>query len=378
MGLMKETTHKTIVALLLCLSVSLLRAHESQGPQPSCPEPGSDSEAAGALKPGSPVDYAGLAFYPSRWKRLGLSTELIPWTGKQVVFLTTTAELDTAVMGRVLSRLDGGWKLYADLTGKSPRLFKHIDGKPTISAVPKGELTCGYGCGYIGATGIEVSAFYRIDYPQIRRAPDAFPHYYFYEMGRNFYTFGDRHSLFVTGYAVFMRYVCMDALKCVDKDRKTRVVIEQAEELYSKSELSYLQAFTNLTGMGEKGNRLKKADGKPLVPSDQPVMYASAMLHLRRLCGGDAWLERFFGELSKCREVKARDREGALRQSFNWLVAASCAARKDLSDVFVDRWKLPLAEKTRKALKEIAWGKGGVDSRTVLDSITPEFLPEKE
>ena len=42
------------------------------------------------------------------------------------------------------------------------------------------------------------------------------PHYYFYEMGRNFYTFGDRHSLFITGYAVFMRYACMDALKCED------------------------------------------------------------------------------------------------------------------------------------------------------------------
>ena len=44
------------------------------------------------------------------------------------------------------------------------------------------------------------------------------PHYVFYEMGRNYYTFGDRHSCFITGFAVFMRYVCMDALKCEDTD----------------------------------------------------------------------------------------------------------------------------------------------------------------
>jgi hypothetical protein len=44
-------------------------------------------------------------------------------------------------------------------------------------------------------------------------------------MGRNFYTFGDRHSCFTTGFAVFMRCVCMDTLGCHDDDRRTREVI---------------------------------------------------------------------------------------------------------------------------------------------------------
>jgi hypothetical protein len=69
------------------------------------------------------------------------------------------------------------------------------------------------------------------------------PHYVFYEMGRNFYTFGDRHSCFITGFAVFMRYVCMDALKCEDTDARTRQVIEGIEPLLSASGLSFLDLF---------------------------------------------------------------------------------------------------------------------------------------
>ena len=56
----------------------------------------------------------------------------------------------------------------------------------------------------------------------VETQPQAMPHYAFYEMGRNFYTFGDRHSCFLTGYAVFMRYVCMGTLECADPDRETR------------------------------------------------------------------------------------------------------------------------------------------------------------
>ena len=112
------------------------------------------------------------------------------------------------------------------------------------------------------------------------------PHYVFYEMGRNYYTFGDRHSCFITGFAVFMRYVCMDALQCEDTDAQTRKVIESVEPRFVASERSYLDLFTMSTGVGEKVSRIKDANGKVIHPSDQPVCYASAMLRLRRENGG--------------------------------------------------------------------------------------------
>jgi hypothetical protein len=238
--------------------------------------------------------------------------------------------------------------------------------------VPAADLTCGYGCGYIGATGIEVAGFYGSDYPLVRKQPEAFPHYYFYEMGRNFYVFGDRHSLFITGFAVFMRYVCMDALKCGDPDEATRKVIERCEQGYADSDLPFLKALTTLGGLGEKDARLKDGAGRAIQPSDQPVMYAAAMLKLRKEHGGDAWVRRFCAHLLKCPEVKPDTQDGALRQSLNWLVAASGAAGKDLSGVFAERWRLPLGKATRKVLQAVDWSRADLDVAGVIRKLPAE------
>lgn len=39
-------------------------------------------------------------------------------------------------MARLLTRLDDGWQLYAELTGRRPTPFKQLDGKPALVAVP--------------------------------------------------------------------------------------------------------------------------------------------------------------------------------------------------------------------------------------------------
>jgi hypothetical protein len=330
-----------------------------------------DSLTPPVLQPGAAVDYSKLAFNPERWEQRGLSTQLVPWFGKQTVFLTTRSNLDYAVMGRFVGRLDAGWQLYADLTGRSPRLFKQLDAKATIAAVPDVNLTCGVGCGLIGATGVEIAAFYDRSYPLMVVHTNAFPQLCFYEIGRNFYTFGERHSLFITGFAVFMRYVCMDTLGCEDPDPRTRETIEQAEELYAKSDMGFLKAFTTLDGLGEKAPRIKGADGKWLHPSDQNVMYASAMLKLRRDCGGNAWVKRFFAELTQCPGIKPDSPDAALRQSTSWLVAASCAARRDLSPLFADRWRLPMSPETRHALAAIAWSNPDTEASRVLKQLPP-------
>jgi len=321
-------------------------------------------------KPGQAVDYRSQAFFPKRWEERKVSTKLFPWQGQQIVFLTTHADLDGKIMNRFLERLDAGWKLYADLVGRSPRPFKQIGGKPIIAAVPDAGLTCGLGCGYIGATGIEVANFYGSDLAVVTKNSKAFPHYYFYEMGRNYYVFGDRHSLFITGYAVFMRYVCMDALGCEDPDARTRKVIEECEERYAASDIPFLKAFTTLDGLDEKAPRLKNKDNRPIHPSDQPVLYAAAMLSLRKQYGGDEWVKRFFAALLKCPEVKPTNNDQALRQALNWLVAASVAARKDLSGIFVERWRLPLDKAARKALAEVDWTRPGLDPAEVIRKVS--------
>jgi hypothetical protein len=323
------------------------------------------------LKPGEPMDYTKLAFQPDAWKKRQLDLNLIPWTGKHVVFLTVGSDFDPELMGKWVSRLDRGWEVYAELTGRKPRPYKQVDGKVSIGAVPGPDLTCGAGCGYVGATGIELAMFYDHNYPQLQSHPNAMPHYVFYEMGRNFYTFGDRHSCFTTGFAVFMRYVCMDALNCEDTDLETRKVIERVEPLLSESGLDFIDLFTTSGGTGEKVNRIKDRDGKVLSPSDQPVRYATAMMRLRRENGGDDWVRKFFRELAKCPEVSPQTKEGALQQGWYWMLAASIAAQKDLSAIFAGEWKLPITDRTRKALAAVDWKK---DDLSIEDftSITPE------
>ena len=348
------TIFRYLLPLLLTLVISHLQA-----------------EDVAPLKPGERFDYSKYAFEPKLWEERGLSLQLTPWTGKNVIFLTTDDTLDPGLMGIWVSRLDAGWQLYAGLTGRMPSPLGQFEGKVTIAAVPGYDLTGGAGCAYIGATGIELAMFYDDNYPELRTHPKAMPHYVFYEMGRNYYTFGDRHSCFITGFAVFMRYVCMDALRCEDTDARTRKVIEGVEPLFSASGLTFLDLFTTSTGVDEKESRIKDGSGKEIDPSDQPVCYASAMLRLRRENGGDGWVKRFFHELAACPKSDPGTKEGALNQSWYWLLCSSVAAQKDLSPVFAGEWKLPIAEDTRAALGRIDWKKKGLTLKDVTETVTP-------
>jgi len=303
---------------------------------------------AAEIKAGKAVDYSKLAFYPDRWKKQGFEMQLHPWAGDEIVFLTISDDLDPKAMTGFVGKLDGGWKTYQEFTGKSPRPARQLDGRAPIAAIPGGGLTCGFGCGFVGATGIEVNGFYNGTYESIKKDPRNTPHVYFYEMGRNFFTFGDKHSAFTTGFAVFMRYVCIDTLELADNDKRTRQVINDAVDGYAKTDMSFLKAFTNAHGLTEKQNRLKHG------PTDQPVLYASAMLKLWKTHGDD-WLKSFFRHIDKAPGASQRSKEGARHQSLSWYFAASLAAGKDLAPTFVNQWRLPLTHEETKALSTVNW-----------------------
>lgn len=288
-------------------------------------------------------------------KAKGQSTLLVPWTGSNVVFLTTPGEYDGRLMARWVRALDGGWALYADLTGRRPEPLKQLEGRATIAAVPDFEFTCGAGCGYLGASGIELAMFYRWNYPALQRNPEAIPHYVFYEMGRNFYTFGDRHSCFTTGFAVFMRYVCMDTLGCHDDDLGTRQVIEQAQGQVKRSGLPFLRMFTNADGLGEEGAAPEECGGRTdstFGPTGHVRVGDAATVARER------WQPLVAPLLPPVAGVSERFREhsrGGRGSSAKLYLAASLAAQRDLSGVFVDDWRLPLSAGARKALAAVDW-----------------------
>ncbi|MFG0254208.1 MAG: calcium-binding protein [Rhodopirellula sp. JB053] len=304
--------------------------------------------------PDEAINYQKMAFYPARWTQQEVSGELYPWKGTEVVLLTTEKELAADTMKVFLGHLDRGWAYYHKITGRTPRPYKTHEGKPTIAAVPNASLTCGLGCGMVGATGIEVGKF-PSDWKEVRQNAQAMPHYYFYEMGRNYYVFGRKHDCFVTGYAVFMRYCCMDELKLIDNDVRTRQAIENAIDAYAESDLDFITAMTHSGSLSEKQQRIRSYRG----PCDQPVMYASAMLRLRRDYGGDEFVQRFYHALHEMPAYGENERgqkpDNAKRQSVIWLLTACRAAKQDLSPMYVDQWRLPLSDEARELIQQTDW-----------------------
>jgi hypothetical protein len=301
------------------------------------------------IKPGKPVDVSQLVMDVGKWQAGNHDFNLVPWEGKNVVFLTMSEDLDQKAIGEFVGYLDQGWALFEKLTGKKPQPLKQINGKATIIALPADNLTCGYGCGFVGATGIEMTDFYSNQYNAIKKNPKSVPHCYFYEMGRNYYVFGQKHNAFVTGFAVFMRYVCIDTIKLHDIEEDHRKLIEKVIKVYEKSDVPFLEAFTMPFNNGNEKHA--RFDG---YPSDQPVMYTAAMLALYKELGNE-WLERFFKEVSDLPDYDGNTKTGARNQCIGWYLAASCAAGKDLGPYFIDKWRLEIPDKGKEMLKKIDW-----------------------
>ena len=313
------------------------------------------------IKYNTPINYE--PFDPIKWKEKNYSTVMTPWEGKNVVLLTTTQNFDYVILARFIGRLSMGWKLYENLVGKSPNPHRQYNNKVIIAAIPDDNLTCGKGCGWIGFTGIEVCGFYNEDYILFSNQVNAFPHYYFYEMGRNYFVFSEKHSIFTTGFAVFMRYVCMDYLKLDDPELELRKFIESTESKIKFLEYNFLQIFTDKAGLLEKQNRLNEQR----FSSDQNVMYASVMLKLRQDYGGNDWVKHFFHYLSLCPYASPTTEEGVFIQCMNWLVSASCAARQNLSQLFTERWKMHIDANNLKVLNEFDWTSTDLQPSLVID-----------
>jgi hypothetical protein len=190
-------------------------------------------ETSNLIEPGPATTYN--PFFAGDWTTGGFSKELYPWTGEEITFLTVSDALDVETMSSLVSFLDAGWALYRDFTGRSPGIGQRINGKPVIAAVPPGAPSCGIGCGIVGSEGIETSGFYSNHYDRLLADPADVAHLYFYEMGRNYYTFGNKHENFATGFAVFMRYVCVDKLGVNDPETTVRANIEAAIDDYEVS-----------------------------------------------------------------------------------------------------------------------------------------------
>jgi hypothetical protein len=273
----------------------------------------------------------------------GDTLTLFAWEGGQSVLQSRTANLNHAVVGKILDATDSAYRYYQATTGYTPPLGKYYHGKTTISDV---ESTCGAGCGYLGWTGIELqnTHFDRL-YTRVRDA-DEFDQVVFYEFGRNFwhlgpkieYVAGDSIGTVTTGFAVFMRFMSMDAAG-VDggpfgswtfADFRHRV--EEMVDLYAGDPT---QTWDNTLRVGHP----QANNPSGLGAAD---LFASFVFRLARDHGGAEFIQDVW---KRCAE---RPDKVTTQDALDNFILASCAAsRTNLTDLFTVQWRWPMSDSAR-------------------------------
>ena len=140
---------------------------------------------------------AGTAFTYESFK--GQKFQLYPWEGRNVVLLTKTTNHSPEVMGRILYTLDKAFDTYRSTTQYSPSQARTFNSKLTIGVLAADEIGCGAACGFLGATGIELSQplFNRL-YNGVEKF-DQYDQTLFYELGRNFWDYAGIQKVLTKG-----------------------------------------------------------------------------------------------------------------------------------------------------------------------------------
>lgn len=272
---------------------------------------------------------------------------LYAWPGRHIAFLTPDPQLDPKVMRRLLTVFDEVYEFYAKETGRLPEKLKTFRNLGTIAVV---KTACGAGCSYLGSTGVELlESTFEMLYAGVRDR-DMFDQALFYEFGRNFWFYSkqmeykgaDDHGVVTTGYAVWMRFLAMDATGVKPgpfHDIDFQIFRSTVESLVDEYEAEPALNW---------GNTLKvdKAPSNSL-GLGATDLFASFMMRLTTAFG-----PHFPARL--WRAVGARPGAATSEEAVdNLVLAASAAARANLTDVFGDRWRWPISDRTRlKARKK--------------------------
>jgi PKD repeat protein len=273
----------------------------------------------------------------------GKQYQLFPWTGSRVVILSRNLSLDPTVMAKWVSTMDSVYGYYFACTGRAPGVAKMLNGRSVIADVA---ATCGAGCGYLGATGIEIlNANFDIIYNGIltRNQFDQVP---FYEFGRNFWFYGDQlayktNDPVTTGYAVLMRFMSLDATGVQGGPFIGNTVMPYAA--FKDAVTTLVDQYTANTSLNWN-NTLGANAGVPGGFGGATDLFASFCMRLTRDYGG----EKFIRNVWKY----AGSRPAALTTQDavdNFILAACAAADKNLTTLFVNTWRWPMSNAAKTA-----------------------------
>ncbi len=260
---------------------------------------------------------------------------LYPWEGKNVVLLTVKSDYAPIVMGKVVQALDLAYETYAEITGYEPAKVKTFHGKLTIAEIPAGKKSCGAGCGYLGATGIQIMSDHFSKLYEGVRQKNEFDQVAFYELGRNFWNssswssklaFKERDSV-VTGFAVLMRFVSMNLNQIpigpfnnYSGIQFQKVVTGLADKYLAGEFNSFSTTFAVEKSPGELG---------------ATDLWASLMMKWSARYGGALFYKKFFNSLASL-----PDSYSTADSLKNWSKALSIASDTDFDSEFFETWRM--------------------------------------
>jgi hypothetical protein len=277
---------------------------------------------------------------------------LKPWLGRNIAVLTPPKQvLDTNVMTRIIDALDMAWDFYGQATGRQPAPFDptSIFGRDVIAVVTN---TCGAGCSYIGFTGTEIlNQYFNILYNGVASAGQ-YDQVLFYEFGRNFWFYSDQlayHSPdvdpVVTGFAVYMRFVAMDAAGVAGGPfngypfATFRTAVTNLMDTYiSNRALSWNNTF-----------RLSQAPSNALGLGGSDLI-ASLLMRIGRDFGGPDFTKNFWKQV--VRQPAASTTQAAVD---NFVLAACATVNQNLTRIFSTTWKFPVSTSAVQAA-QLRWG----------------------
>ena len=265
------------------------------------------------------------------------------YLGENVALLVDSPSYDADVMQQIVSTFDTADAHYKQVTGREPSLHFQHQGKATIAQVPS---TCGAGCGFLGATGIEIrDHWWNLLYDGVKER-DEFDQVVFYELGRNFWFYGSKIELvepdarpITTGFAVAMRFESMDAaginggpFNGLDFEI-FRSQVRSLVDLYTSDESLN---FNNTIRIGQSPVGWGATD-----------LFASFYLRLADEFG-DTFRNEFWQRVGE--RPKRLTTEDAVD---NVVIAASLAARRNLGPRFSDEWRWPVSQNAQDFLEGI-------------------------
>lgn len=295
----------------------------------------------------------------------GDTLALYAYVGANVALLAPAPDLDRATVDALVDTFDRIYTFYNTATGRIPTLYREYEGRATVAVVPS---TCGAGCAYLGATGIELlEQTFDILYTGVRDH-NQYEQTIFYEFGRNFWFYEDQieyrgtesTGAITTGYAVFMRFMAFQATGVTPGPFNGHDFADFENEVSGLLDRYLADSAYNW-------DNTLRAGSVPPNPMNLGAadLFASFLFDLRNRFG-DAFIEQLWQVVGE-RPTTATTQDAV----DNFIIAASITANQDLTELFTQYYRWPLSPVAQQELSERFGTTTATPTTTATSTKTP-------